>query len=352
MVTEKASTMSSRLSVRIGVFQALVAFSSLAAAQENWGARMFDRQVVDFGSVAKGADVKLRLKIRNIYQETIQVRSANTSCACFHATIVDNATQIPSGKTAELELTVNTVNYQKKRDATLIVNLYEPTKGATAEVRLPLQAYIRTDVVFSPGAINFGTVDIGSGSRQMAKVAYAGRSDWHIRDVKTTNEHLAATARETSRGNGLVNYELLVELKPGAPAGTLRDQLTLVTDDAASPHVPLLVYGNVEADIIIEPNVLAFDEVVAGNTKSRPIVIRARKPITIEKIERENSDESLRVKLPGDAKTIHVIPITLVAPSEPGAFDEMLTITIAGRPEPLTVRARGKITAPAQSSAN
>jgi hypothetical protein len=350
MVTEKAMAMFWRLSVRIGIFSLALTGGGLAVfAQDNWGAKMFDRQTVEFGSVAKGADCKLRLKVRNIYQETIQIASVNTSCACFRAAVVDNVTQIPSGQSAEIEISVNTVNYQKKRDATLIVNLYEPTKASTAEVRLPLHAYIRTDVVFTPGAVNFGTVNLGSGAKQLVKVAYAGRSDWQIRGVKSPDEHVTAEVKETSRGNGLVNYDLIVELKPGTPAGALRDQLTLITDDANSPQVPLLVYGSVETDVTVEPHVLVFGELSPGETKTRPLLVRSRRPIIIEKIEREKADDSFRVRLPEDAKTIHVMPITLIAPNEAGAFDEVFTITIAGRAEPLTVRAQGKITPPASA---
>jgi hypothetical protein len=342
-----------RLSVRCGLVPWFVLCGGISAwGQENWGSKMFDRQTVEFGSVAKGADCKLRIKIKNVYQETIQITSVNTSCACFRAGVVDDVKKLASNQTAEIEINVNTVNYEKKRDATMTVHLYEPTKGAVAEVRLPLHAYIRTDVVFSPGAVNFGTVDVGAGSKQLIKVAYAGRPDWHIREVKSSNDQISAEARETGRGNGLVNYDLLVEVKPGAPAGAVRDHLTLITDDANNPQVPLLVYGNVEADITLTPNVLAFGNLTPGETRTVPLVLRGRKPIAIEKIEREKADESLRVKLPEDAKVIHKVPITIVAPDEPGAFDEVLTITITGRSEPITIHAQGRINAPASSSAN
>lgn len=323
-----------------------------AIAQDNWGSKMFDRQTVEFGTVAKGAETKLRIKVRNVYQEMIQISSVNTSCACFKATVVDGVNQIPSGQSAEIEISVNTLNYQRKRDATLTVSLYEPTKRASAEVRLPLHAYIRTDVVFTPGAVNFGSVDYGSGTKQLVKIAYAGRADWQIRDVQSSNGHLVTQVKETSRGNGLVNYDLYVELKPDAPLGTLRDQLTLITNDGNSPQVPLTVYGSVEADITLVTNTLDFSELTPGESKTKPLVIRAKKPITIEKIEREKADESFRVKLPEDARQVHSLPITLVAPNEPGAFDEVFTVTISGRTEPLTFRAKGKINSPVSSSAN
>ncbi|MFO0918126.1 MAG: DUF1573 domain-containing protein [Planctomycetaceae bacterium] len=212
-------------------------------SQDNWGAKMLDRQTIDFGSVAKGAEARQRLKIRNIYQETIQITNAQTSCACFKAILPDAARQIPSGQTVELEMTINTLNYQGTRDATLTINFFEPTKRISTEVRMPLHGYIRTDVVFTPGAVNFGNVDVGAGMEQVVHIAYAGRPDWRITDVKSSHPHLTGEIKEISRGNGLVNYDLRVQLKSDVPAGTLRDQLTLITDDARNPQVPLLVFG-------------------------------------------------------------------------------------------------------------
>lgn len=352
MVTVKASNMVRRLTIATGIW-CLVAASGIVSAQDvNWGLKMFDRQVVDFGNVAKGADAKVRIKVRNLYQETIQVTSANTSCACFKAGMVDNVTQIASNQTAELEVSVNTINYQRKRDATLIVNLLEPSKRSMAEVRIPLHAYIRTDVVFTPGAVNFGNLDLGSGAKQIVKVAYAGRNDWQIREVKSSNTHMVTSVKETGRANGLVNYELTVELKPETPVGSMRDQITLVTDDAKDPQVPLLVFGAVEADVTLTPDVLTFGTLSPGQTKTMNLVIRAKKPFTIQKIEREKGDDAFRVKLPEDAKPVHVLPITLVTPTEPGAFDEVFSINIAGRSEAITFRAQGKIVPQAAPNAN
>ena len=325
-----------------------------AFSQENWGAKMLDRQTVDFGSVAKGAEARQRVKIRNIYQEVIQITNAQTSCACFKAILPDSAKQIPSGQTVELEMTINTLNYQGTRDATLTINFYEPTKRISTEVRVPLHGYIRTDVVFTPGSVNFGNVDVGLGAQQVVHVAYAGRPDWRILDVKSANPSLVGEIKETSRANGYVNYDLRVQLKSHAPAGTLRDQLTLITDDAKNPQVPLLVFGMVESEITITPETLTYGPLNPGETETKFLIVRAKRPITIEKIEREKGDDSFRMKKPDDAKIIHKLPITLVAPNQPGNFNELFTITIAGRTEPLTFHVQSQIKPPpaATSSAN
>jgi hypothetical protein len=204
--------------------------------------------------------------------------------------------------------------------------------------------------------VNFGTVNVGAGARQSVKVAYAGRNDWKIEAVKSSNPHITAEAKELSRGGGLVNYELFVDVKPDAPAGVIRDQLTLITDDPVNQQVPLLMHGQVESDITITPLVLDFGELHPGETKTKTLVVRGRRPITIEKIEREKADEAFRVRLPSEAKPVHAVPITLITPDTNGSFDEEFTITIGGRSEPVTFRAQGKILAspasPVTSNAN
>ena len=61
---------------------------------------------------------------------------------------------------------------------------------------------------------------------------------------------------------------------------------------------------------------------------------------------------ALDLSLPADARLVHVVPITIVTPSEFGPFDELFTITIRGRSDPLTFRAQGRIIAPVSPSAN
>ena len=42
--------------------------TSLLAQELNWASKMLERQNIDFGTVARGADTVYRLKIRNIYK--------------------------------------------------------------------------------------------------------------------------------------------------------------------------------------------------------------------------------------------------------------------------------------------
>lgn len=317
----------------------------------NWAEKMFERLNLDFGVVARGAECKYQLKLRNLYQETINITNVSTSCGCSAAKPSSN--QILSGQEAYIEISMDTARFMREKTSSALVTLSEPTKGLRVEVKIPLKVYIRTDVVFTPGSVNFGAVDLGAGSERKITLAYAGRADWKVVNIKSPKPYISAQAVETSRNPaaGTANYDLVVTLAADAPAGTVREQLTLVTDDQANPHVPLPVEARVEADIVIQPEELALGTVAAGQSKTMNLIIRGKKPFKIEKIECDRAENPFKMRLPIDEKTVHVVPLTFVAPEQAGAVTDRFTVTISGRPEPLTFKASGKVVVAAPTPA-
>eukprot|EP00913_Durusdinium_trenchii_P010912 g10241.t1 len=200
----------------------------------------------DFGVVARGADVRHRFLVRNKYKQTIHISNVRTTCGCSAAS--PSKTTLASGETVYIEVTMDTRRFSRRKDSNLIVTFDRP---AYAEVRIPITSYIRTDVVLTPGAANFGAVEKGKSAARSIDIAYAGRNDWTIRDVKVGSKYLSKKLEQTRRANGQVNYRLTLQLDASAPVGKLREQIVLVTDDANSPYVPILVEARVEADAVL-----------------------------------------------------------------------------------------------------
>lgn len=329
--------------IRLLYAACLVAFvaTSVSAQDPYWAEKMLDRKDFKFGSVAKGADAALRLTVKNIYKEDIHITNAGTGCNCISWEEKTFPIIVPSGKEIVLTLRLDTIRKDGEQKPVAKLSLVEPIRGSEKTLELPVEAYIRKDIVLAPGSVNFGAVDLGKGAEQRVAINYAGRSDWTITQAKTGNSHLTAKLEQKKRGDGLVNYELIVTLKPEAPLGSLRDQITLVTDDVNNPQIPVLVEAKVESDIVVTD--LQFGSVTAGQTKTMNVVIRGRKPIKIEKIERTKDDESFKVKSPQATSTVHSLPLTFTPPNEPGPFEEEFFITISGREQPLTFKAKGRI---------
>lgn len=308
------------------------------AQQLSWAQKMFEKQRHDFGVVARGSDVRYRLKITNIYKQTVHISGVRTTCGCTAAE--PSKTTLASRETAYVELTMNTKRFTRQKTSNVIITFDQPRY---AEVQIPVSAYIRTDVVLTPGGANFGGTDYGQAATRTIKITYAGRNNWKIKSVKVDSPYLEAVVVEKSRGGGRVGYELQLTLKKSAPIGKLREQITLVTDDVSRPHIPILVEARVEPDVTVTPSVVSLGMLVPGQPKTVNVVIRGKKAIKIEKIECESDRNCFRIRLPETARTVHVLPLTVTPPAEPGDFTEEFTVTIAGRDEPLHFKAYGRI---------
>ncbi len=314
--------------------------ASPAAAELNWAEKMFSELEHDFGVVARGADVRHRIVITNLYEETITITKVDTTCGCTAAE--PSKRSLTTGEKAYIEVVMDTKKFMRKKDSNVDVTLtFDNINFKT--VRIPIHAYIRSDVVIQPGAAKFDAVDLGRGAQMGISIAYAGRDDWRIKHVKSNNRFVKAAVRELQRGNGRVNYELTVQIDPSAPEGTLRDHLTMVTNDTANPYIPFLVEAKIEPDIVIANPHVALGALSPGVEKTVRVVLRGRKPFAIERIECESDLECFRVKLSHTPKTVHVLPLTVTPPNKPGEFSETFIVTIAGRSEPLTFHASGKI---------
>ena len=313
---------------------------SSAQAQDNaWAVKMFEKTTHDFGVVARSSDVKYRFKITNLYKPDVHIANVRTTCGCTAATPTTNT--VTSRGVAYIEVTMDTRKFTRQKDSNLIVTFDQPLY---AEVRLPISAYIRTDVVLDPGGVKFGAVEQGQKAEKKIAVTYAGRDDWKISDIKVGNSHVAARFVETGRSPGRVSYDLLVSLKPTAPVGTVRDRIILVTDDEKNLHVPVLVEARIEADITVTPSLVALGTVSPGSVVRKNIVLRGRKPFSIKTIDSKSDGKNFQVRLPETAKPVHVLPLTFTAPATEGDFTEEFTVTIVGRPEPVTFKAYGRVT--------
>ena len=330
--------------------------AQLAQAQQgrtlNWAEKMFSELKHDFGNVAKGADARHTITVTNLYEESVRILNVGTTCGCTAAK--PDKELLKTGEVANIEVKMNTVKFSRQKNSNVDVSIsFTDKRGITStkSIRIPISAYIRPDVVIEPGGVNFGSVDVGSGAEQKVRVSYAGRNNWQITRVDTASPHLKAQAVETSRVNGKVKYDLIVQVTPDAPLGTLRDKITLHTNDTTSPTVPVLVDARVEPDIVVTPSVVTLGKSLKpGEEKTYTVVLKGKEPFAIEKIECNSAHECFKVRLSQDAKTVHVLPLTFSPPDSPGDFNEEFTITVAGRPEPLVLRAEGTIIATATSA--
>lgn len=313
----------------------------LYAQDQEWGKKMFDRHDVKFGSVAKNADVVFKFRVKNIYKEAIQITSLTTSCGCISWQDKTPIT-LTTGQTHELAIRLDTVRHSGDKHVTAFASLLEPTRGSTAQVSIPVEGRIRQDVVLQTNVLNFGQVEQGKAMEHRMNVTYnGGRSDWAITKAKVNNQYLTTKVVEKSRVGGTVNYDIIVVLKGDAPASKLRDQMLLVTNDYGDVGFPVGIEAHIEPDIVVAD--VQFGQIVPGQPKTMNVVVRGKKPFKIEKIDRAKQDDNFKLKTDDSVSIVHMIPLTFTPSVEHGLFEEEFFLTISGREQRVTFKAKGRV---------
>ena len=286
-----------------------LAAAAPASAQE-WAKKMFEVTTHDFGSVARGAKAEFEYVLNNIYVEDLHIASVQSSCGCTQVRI--KRSDLKTYEQGAIVATINTQSFTGQRGATVTVTFDKPFY---AEVQLHTSVYIRSDVVFTPGSVQFGTLEEGQAAERQVAVSYAGREDWQILEVTSANPHVSAVAVQTGRSNGQVTYNLVVRLKGAVPAGYLDDHLILVTNDQASPQIPLALDGLVQPSVTISPESLFMGVVQPGEKVTKQLIVRSKKPFRVESVTCKDPAFHVQVSAESEAtpKTLHVIPVTFEA---------------------------------------
>ena len=265
---------------------------------------MFVSQSHDFGTVARAAKTEHRFYFDNPYNEPIRVRSVRTSCGC--TTPIVETHDVPAHGRGSILAKFNTGTHTGQRAATLTVTFDKPVFG---EVQLHVKGYVRTDVVFSPGEASFGSIDQGSEKTLDVALDYAGRSDWQIVGMNTSEQFISATAQEVSRANGRVRYNVSIKIAADAPAGPLQSELIVLTNDRKLTRVPLRIDANILAGLTVSPSTIAMGDVDASESVKQLVLVKGQKPFTILAIESDVLD--VDTDLSSAPRAMHPLQLTI-----------------------------------------
>lgn len=279
------------------------------ASAQSWARKMFKVFDHDFGTVARGAKSEFVFEFENLYEESLHVSGVRTSCGCTAASATKET--LKTWEKGGIVAAFNTQSFLGHRNATITVTFDKPF---FAEVQLNVQGFIRSDVVFAPGSIDFGAIDQGQPANKKVTVNYAGKDNWQIVDVRSANSSLEVELNELQRGGGRVSYEMTVFLKPEMPEGFFQDQLVLVTNDTRGGGVPLMVEGRVVPGLTVSPASLFLGVLQPGQSVTKQLVVKGRHPFKI--LDMRSSDPRLAFDVSNQEKSLHIVPVRFKAGEE------------------------------------
>ena len=300
----------------------LLLLATTNASAQQWATKMFKLNSHDFGSVAAGAKSEFAFEFQNIYEEDVHVASVRSSCGCTSPRVLKDT--LKTWEKSAVLATFNTHSFRGQRSATITVVLDKPFY---AEVQLTVAGVIRSDIVFEPGEVNFGDIELSQPGQRKIQVRHAGRNDWKIADVRSANKNFEVELTEVSRSGGQVVYDMLVRLKPDAPAGHFQDQLSVVTDDSQLKTIGLMVQGNVIPLVSVSPSSLFLGVLEPGQSVTKNLVVKAKEAFQVECIECDDNDKlQFKSPSPDEKRNVYVIPVTFTAGDAPGQFSQKITI--------------------------
>ena len=305
--------------IRTAIAACLIAGFVTSVQAADWSDSVFPVKNHDFGTCAVAAKTEFRFPVTNTFGNDIHIASVRASCGCTTTTV--ETPHISPGQTGTIHARFNTDTFRGKKGATLTVVMDKPFYS---EVRLRVDGYIRSDMVFHPGSVEFGAVSQGEKTSKSSKIYYAGRDDWKVTDVRSNQPWLTPTIKEVSRGGGRAEYELMVALREDAPEGYFQNEIIVTTNDRAMPKVPLKVAGIVEAPFKISPQAIALGRLKTGESVKKMLVLRGKQPFTIGSIKAAGWE----VTYPESnvAKTTHVVNASFTPTEASG--DQLIPVEI------------------------
>ena len=323
------------------ILAALLIFAiSPSLYAQDWARKMFKDFSHDFGTVAAGAKVQYAFEFSNPYVEDAHIQSVRVSCGC---TKVDYPKDIiKTYEKSRVLATIDTLSFKGYKGATISVVFDKPFP---AEVQLNVRTFIRQDVVFQPGEVQFGPVGKGEKASKKISIGYAGRSDWAIKNIKTPSKYIKTRLVEDVRAVGQVSYTLWVDLEPNAPVGYYDGQIILTTNDydPKRAQVPLPVSGLVKPPLEVRPATLSLLGSPDGHEVVRNLVVEGLSPFKISSVpcddprisashsEKRSKIHIIRVAFKPDSfvgKKSGTITINTDLPNEPPLKVKFITETI------------------------
>ncbi len=291
----------------------------------------------DFGTVAHGAQLFHKFTFRNPYAVPLNVAITRVSCSCATASLT--AAVVQPRETAAVDVSMNGRLFKGPKSIRVYVTFSNGQFFSTGELQVSANA--RADVVFNPGEVNFGAVAQGQAASQAIDVEYAGVLDWQVREVVANGLPVQATYERLYQRPGQVGYRISVSLKPEAPAGLVKGELLVKTNDPASPLVPVLVEANVQAALTVAPATLR-PALKVNEQQTVNVVVRGQKDFRILAVDGAGEGVSVATALPDGPSPTHRLTFRLQG-GNAGEFRRKLQIRTDLQTTPVTVTVEGQV---------
>ena len=137
----------------IGLLGTIVSGGSVCGQDFDWVASALPERAFDFGTVARGSQIRHTFHLVNRTNQEIHISDWRTKCGCTDVRV--GARLIPPGTQTTIEATIDTSKFLGYKPSGLTLIFDQPS---FVQVELNLTCFIRGDIVMNPGQVDFGIV--------------------------------------------------------------------------------------------------------------------------------------------------------------------------------------------------
>jgi len=315
----------------------VVGASSLPAQTEApWAEKLFDRKIDhDFGNVARGTQLNYKFVIKNIYAVPLDVKVTTITCNCTQATT--STTRVEPHGTGHIDTNMNAGLFTGSRTVRVSVQFSNDKPLFYSTAILSVTAFSRGDIVLKPGEVNFGGVKQGQDvNPQIMQVDYIGAvPGWAVGGIVTNGLPVDAKLEGPTMRGGAVSYKVNISLKPDAPVGSVKGEMYLKTNDAASPLLPVLVEANVEPALTVAPRTARITAKVNVPHQIN-VAVRGHKAFSIRSVSNLGDDLRLENQLPDAPADVHRLTFVFKKGTADEGFHRKIEITTDLQQAPVT----------------
>lgn len=286
-----------------------------------WGDKIFGGEVThDFGVQPRGAQLKYKFKMTNIYKVPLEITDVRVSCGCL--TAQPSTKVLKPSETAWLTVNMDASRFVGPKTIRIFVTV-GPEYVSTAT--LTVSANARSDVVFNPGEIDFGLVSRGQTPTRQIDVEYAGVLDWRVSDiVKSSTAPFELKVQDLpGEGARARGYRIFATLKSDAPPEKFKQEVILKTNDPSSPTLTFYILGHIQAPLSVSPAAIKVAGAKVGALETRQVVLRGSRPFRLVGVEGQG--DGVTVTLPTTTASTHLVEIHF-QPMRPGEVRRELTL--------------------------
>ena len=311
------------------------------ASNEPWANKLFGGVTShDFGTVAKGSQLKFSFRMTNIYKVPLEITSIRPECGCV--TVTKSTNVIQPNETAELHINMDGRRITGPKTVKIHVTV-GPQFISTAT--LSVSAATRQNVELNPGEIVFGVVHRGATPTQIIDVQHSGGANWRFDEIiKNSNAPFELRVEDLKGrlGAGKTGYRIFATLKADATPGEFKQEVLLKTNDPATQILTFFISGNVLAPLVATPPTWEVSVPKLGAPVDRKVSIMGSQPFRITRVDGQGQGLSA-IFDPNLMATMHLVIIRCQM-DQPGDLHRTLLIVsnLDNQSVPVNVDAHGE----------